>query len=64
MSKIRQNRLKYELEDLKKNYPKFNVEVDKDHNFVWYVSFQGAEKTLYEGENFKLRFEFIPTYVR
>ena len=64
MSKIRDNRLKCELQDLQQNYPKLKVEVYPQNFYIWYISFQGAEKTLYENENFKLRFEFLDTYVR
>ncbi len=62
MRGIRQNRLKFEYEDLKK-YPQFKVDFDPKKNNVWYVSFKGAEKTLYEKEEFKLRFEFDEGYV-
>ena len=59
---IRQNRLKYELLDIKK-YNQFKVQIDPKNNYVWYVSFKGAEKTLYENENFTLRFQFDEDYV-
>ena len=59
---MRQNRLKYELLDIKK-YNQFKVKIDPKNNYVWYVSFKGAEKTLYENENFTLRFQFDEDYV-
>ena len=59
---MRQNRLKYELLDIKK-YNQFKVQIDPKNNYVWYVSFKGAEKTLYENENFTLRFQFDEDYV-
>ena len=62
MKAIKQNRLKFELEDLKK-YPQFSVKIDPNNNNVWYVSFKGADKTLYENENFTLRFQFDDGYV-
>ena len=48
---------------MEKDYPQFKVEKDTSNQFVWYISFKGAEKTLYENENFKLKFEFSPNYV-
>ena len=62
MRGIRQNRLKFEYEDLKK-YNQFKVDIDPKNNNVWYVQFKGAEKTLYENEEFKLRFQFDEGYV-
>ena len=62
MRKISQNRLKFEYEDLKK-YNQFSVNIDPKNNKIWFVSFKGAEKTLYENENFTLRFQFDDGYV-
>ena len=62
MKGIRQNRLKFELEDIKK-YPQFSVKIDQNNNNVWYVSFKGADKTLYENENFTIRFQIDDSYV-
>jgi ubiquitin-protein ligase len=62
MRGIKQNRLKFEYEDLKK-YNQFKVDIDPNNNNVWYVQFKGAEKTLYENEEFKLRFQFDEGYV-
>ena len=36
-----------EYEDMKK-FPQFGLEIDKAKSNIWYVSFKGAEKTLYE----------------
>ena len=57
-----QSRLKFEFEDLKK-YPQFTLEVDKEKSNIWYISFQGADKTLYANEKFKLKFVFDDDYV-
>ena len=62
MKAIKQNRLKFELEDIKK-YNQFSVKIDPNNNNVWYVSFKGADKTLYQNENFTLRFQFDDGYV-
>ena len=62
MKGIKQNRLKFEYEDLKK-YPQFKLNIDPQNNFIWYVSFKGADKTLYENENFTLKFHFDGEYV-
>lgn len=56
------NRLKYEYRDLKEN-TKFDVTIDNDNFRIWYVSFEGAKGTLYENENFKLKFDFGLEYV-
>ena len=55
-------RLKFELEDMKK-YPQFKLERDKAQINIWYVTFKGAEKTLYENETLKLKFVFDDDYV-
>ena len=62
MKVVKQNRLKYEYEDIKK-YPQFKVNIDPQNNNIWYVSFKGADKTLYENENFTLKFHFDGEYV-
>ena len=62
MRGMKQNRLKYEFEDLKK-YNQFSVNIDLKNTNIWFVSFKGAEKTLYENENFTLRFQFDEGYV-
>ena len=55
-------RLKFEFEDMKK-YPQFKLERDKNQINIWYVTFKGVEKTLYENETFKLKFVFDDDYV-
>ena len=62
MKSIKQNRLIFELEDIKK-YNQFSVKIDPNNNNVWYVSFKGADKTLYQNEIFTLRFQFDDGYV-
>ena len=62
MKKRMQARLKFEYEDMKK-FPQFGLEIDKAKSNIWYVSFKGAEKTLYENESFKLKFVFDDEYV-
>ena len=62
MKVVKQNRLKYEYEDIKK-YPQFKVNIDPQNNNIWYVSFKGADKTLYENKNFTLKFHFDGEYV-
>ena len=58
----RLNRLNKELADLK-TFPTFSVKVDEQNPRIWYVSFKGAEKTLYAGEDFTLQFKFSNEYV-
>ena len=62
MKKRMQNRLKFEYEDMKK-FPQFKLELDNTQTNIWYVSFKGADKTLYQNENFKLKFVFDDGYV-
>ena len=62
MKKRMQNRLKFEYEDMKK-FPQFKLELDNTKTNIWYVSFKGADKTLYQNENFKLKFVFDDDYV-
>ena len=62
MKKRMLSRLKFEMEDMKK-YPQFPLEIDKTHSNIWYVSFTGADKTLYANEKFKLKFVFDDSYV-
>ena len=57
------NRLNKELADLK-SFPNFTVKVDDNNSRIWYISFKGAENTLYAGENFTLQFKFSNEYVR
>ena len=62
MKKRMQSRLKFEYEDMKK-FPQFKLELDNTKTNIWYVSFKGADKTLYQNENFKLKFVFDDDYV-
>ncbi len=61
-SAVLSNRLRYELKDLRENN-KFHVTIDDNNSKIWYVSFKGAKDTLYENEDFKLKFEFEDNYV-
>ena len=61
--KLKNNRLKYEYEDLIK-YEQFSSKIDKENPDIWIISFQGAKNTLYEKEKFNLKFEFNDRYVR
>ena len=56
------NRLKYELADIK-NYSQFKLEINEQKPLEWFILFDGEEKTLYENEKFKLKFEFPKGYV-
>ena len=58
----RLNRLNKELADLK-TFPIFTVKVEDNNPRIWYVSFKGAENTLYANENFTLQFKFSNEYV-
>ncbi len=57
-------RMKNEFEDIKKYEKKFSLKIDPDSTNIWFISFQGEPKTLYEKETFTLRFKFDPEYVR
>ena len=58
----RLNRLNKELADLK-TFKAFTVKVDDNNPRIWYISFKGAENTLYAGEDFTLQFKFSNEYV-
>ena len=62
MKGVKEKRLKYEYEELKK-FPQFKINIDPKNNFIWYVSFKGADNSLYENENFILKFHFDGQYV-
>ena len=62
MNKMKFNRLKYENKDIK-NYDLFSLEIDPNDNDIWYISFKGIKNTLYENENFTLKFQFNDRYV-
>ena len=55
-------RLQKEKEEFAK-YPNLALEVDAVNQFIWRVSFQAAEETLYTGEYFTLQFKFAEEYV-
>ena len=59
----RLNRLKKELADFK-SFPIFSVKVDENNPKIWFISFKGAENTLYANEDFTLQFKFSNEYVR
>ena len=54
-------RLNSEIKTIKNN-PNLTLKIDDDNSKIWYISFKGAEKTLYENENFKLRYELGQNY--
>ena len=56
------NRLLHEEKMIKSN-PKLKLTKDENNPKIWYVSFTGAENTLYENENFKLMYQFGDNYV-
>ncbi len=55
-------RLLHEEKMIKSN-PKLKLTKDENNQKIWYVSFTGAENTLYENENFKLMYEFADNYL-
>ena len=55
-------RLLHEEKMIKSN-PKLKLTKDENNPKIWYVSFTGAENTLYENENFKLMYQFGDNYV-
>ena len=57
------HRLKVELNEIEKDFPQFKVKPDESNQFIWYISFKGADNTLYANENFKLKFEYSLNYV-
>mgnify|MGYP003307702859 CR=1 FL=1 len=59
----RLGRLNKELQDIQ-TFKEFKVETDPNDFLIWYISFKGAEGTLFAGEDFKLQFKFPPNYVR
>ena len=59
---ILESRLRYEMKILQEN-KKFSYKLDNNNPRIWYILFEGAEKTLYENEKFKLKFEFDEGYV-
>ena len=61
-SSISLNRLNAEYKEINSN-TKLNLQIDENNNKIIYISFKGEEKTLYENENFKLKFELSDNYV-
>ena len=39
------------------------LEINNENPLIWFVFFEGAEKTLYENEKFKVKIEFSNEYV-
>ena len=62
-TKISGNRLKAEFKEITSN-KQLELQIDENNDKIWYISFTGAEKTLYENEKFKLKFELNEYYVR
>ena len=40
------------------------VKVGDNIPLIWYISFKGAENTLYAGENFTFQFKFSNEYIK
>ena len=62
MNSLLFNRLKHESKEMD-SYPQFTLTKDSSNELIWYVSFKGVENTLYENEEFTLKFEFSYKYV-
>ena len=56
------NRLLHE-EKLIKSNPKLRLTKDENNPYIWFISFQGAKDSIYENEQFKLKFELQEGYV-
>ena len=54
-------KLNSEIKSIKSN-PNLALAFDENNSKIWYISFKGAEKTLYENEHFKLKFELGQNY--
>ena len=59
---ILKSRLKHELKDIKNN-PNLSLYIDENNPNIWFISFKGAKDSLYENEQFKLKFELQEGYV-
>ena len=59
---ILKSRLKHELKDIKNN-PNLSLYIDENNPNIWFISFKGAKDSIYENEQFKLKFEFQEGYV-
>ena len=59
---ILKSRLKHELKDIKNN-PNLSLYIDENNPNIWFISFKGAKDSIYENEQFKLKFELQEGYV-
>ena len=59
---ILKSRLKHELKDIKNN-PNLSLYIDENNRNIWFISFKGAKDSIYENEQFKLKFELQEGYV-
>ena len=58
------NRLRREQELVEKEIPVLMLETISEKNpFTWFIFFKGPTKSPYEGEVFRLRFQFNQNYV-
>ena len=55
-------RLNIEYEQLESSQI-FKVERDKKNSYLFYISFNGAKDTIYEGEKFKIQYKFNSGHV-
>ncbi|CAI2380376.1 unnamed protein product [Moneuplotes crassus] len=64
MSKIKgHSRLVKEIKDLQENYEEFKVHFpDPDSIYLFNTVFEGAERTVYEGDTLELQFKFDNTF--
>ncbi len=58
-----QKRLQKELEDLEKYKDLLTVTVETSNKTIWKIKFNGADNTIYSGEEFTLQFKFSPEFV-
>ncbi len=56
-------RLEKEKQDINDHKEVLTLECDEKNPQKWYISFEGAKGSLYEGEKFKLQFFFNENYV-
>ena len=54
--------MKHELKDIKNN-PNLSLYIDENNPNIWFISFKGAKDSIYENEQFKLKFELQEGYV-
>ena len=56
-------RLRREKMDLEQNYTEqFQLQVKDEEKNIWYITFNGAPDSLYQGETFTLHFRFTDEY--